>query len=218
MEAKDVENEVCFETINISISDFESVFFTVEIASTAGLGLEDDDYVDVKYVVDGGQAVTIEDWENDGGIHTLENDFPLQTIRVQGIQGDSLKIMICLKNDGEFLGTSESFLIDNLKVKGITENPDLESECPLKVVLVLDESGSIADASGAEQDIEAGASAYVNSVLNSGISGYEIAVVEFNTNARPIKLDADGGFANMDAAYATAFANYLNDGVGDLDG
>jgi len=85
------------------------------------------------------------------------------------------------------------------------DNPDLTGSCAdLKIVLVLDESTSI----GAtyDQDVEAGFMAFVNTLSCTGV---ELAVVEFNNQARFV-LDTVNGvwYHPVDNLLTAAMQNY----------
>ncbi|MDX1478306.1 MAG: SpaA isopeptide-forming pilin-related protein, partial [Saprospiraceae bacterium] len=58
----------------------------------------------------------------------------------------------------------------------VASNPDVTAECPvLKIIFILDESGSIA-AAGAQPDVEEGVLAFLSGLSNTGA---EVALVEF---------------------------------------
>ena len=95
-------------------------------------------------------------------------------------------------------------------MKAATANPDLNlvADCGLHVVLVLDESGSIGNTSGATAAVRDGAKAFVQGLDDTAT---QIAVIEFNSQARTILLQGKT-YNTVDDAYITAFAKYVNGG------
>ena len=88
-------------------------------------------------------------------------------------------------------------------------NPDLTAACGIRVVLVLDESGSIQE-EGAIGSVRQAANAFIESLADTGS---EVAVVEFNTHARtPIPFTPVT--AGPTGTIATLFRPYVNDTSG----
>ena len=65
----------------------------------------------------------------------------------------------------------------------ITPNPGLQPSCGTKVVLVLDESGSIGSTAGAEQAVRDAANAFADGLADTGS---ELAVIEFGSSAKRV--------------------------------
>ena len=86
-------------------------------------------------------------------------------------------------------------------------NPDFAAACGTDVVLVLDESGSIKDTSGAEAGVVAAVKSFVTG-LNG--TGSRIRIVEFGTNARDAKVNGSTGFQTVNGALVTAVNTYLD--------
>ncbi len=88
-----------------------------------------------------------------------------------------------------------------------SENGPLTQECARRVVLVLDESGSIGQVQGGIDSVREGARAFVNGLADTGS---RLAIIEFNTAARTVPL-AGSTYNDITPAYANgAFATYIN--------
>lgn len=82
-------------------------------------------------------------------------------------------------------------------------NPDLQAQCGLSVLLILDESGSIADQDGGTASVRNAAGTFVTALADTGS---QVGVMEFNTRARfPI------GFTTVTSANLSTFTDYIND-------
>jgi uncharacterized repeat protein (TIGR01451 family) len=88
----------------------------------------------------------------------------------------------------------------------VTPNPDLQPACGTKVVIVLDESGSIQNTTGAEAAVRAAANAFAGGLADTGS---QLAVIEFGSSAKrvfnytPVTSGAGG-------TLATKFQPYFN--------
>ena len=106
-------------------------------------------------------------------------------------------------------GTSAPFKMLNAVTVAESPNPDLTAACGIRVVLVLDESGSIQE-EGAIGSVRQAANAFIESLADTGS---EVAVVEFNTHARtPIPFTPVT--AGPTGTIATLFRPYVNDTSG----
>ena len=106
-------------------------------------------------------------------------------------------------------GTSAPFKMLNAVTVAESPNPDLTAACGIRVVLVLDESGSIQDV-GAIGNVRLAANAFIESLADTGS---EVAVVEFNTHARtPIPFTPVT--AGPTGTITTLFRPYVNDTSG----
>ncbi|MEI2702806.1 MAG: hypothetical protein V9E83_10445 [Baekduia sp.] len=85
-------------------------------------------------------------------------------------------------------------------------NPNLNARCGLNVMVVLDESGSIADTSGATTAVRNGAMAFVRSLKDTGS---KVAMVEFNTEARKVFNYTTVTSANAAETSGSLFYGYL---------
>lgn len=220
--ASNLNTEICFVTRTIDISQFETIGFTLDISQVFSRNrtsgeieldsiiddfLEDDDYIDIKYVLDG-DTTLITNYEDEGDdIHTKINDFGGATLSIANLQGRTLQIIVCLRNNA----TNELFALDNLNVLAVEGNPDLQSECPLRAVLILDESGSIF---GNETEVRDGAQAFVDALTASSVPGSEpsLAVIEFSNNATDVAINGSTGYNSVDAAgtYSSDFSTYIS--------
>jgi hypothetical protein len=92
-------------------------------------------------------------------------------------------------------------------VGSIADNGPLTLSCARRVALVLDESGSIAQVAGGVDNVREGAKAFVNGLAGTGS---QLAVIEFNTEARTVPL-AGSTYNEITASYANGpFATYIN--------
>lgn len=92
----------------------------------------------------------------------------------------------------------------------ITDNPPLPEKCPIKVLLLLDESGSINE-SGITPDVELA----VNTLATElGGGGVEMAIIEFESLSRPVPILGSTGFQPVDAAYIAGVNTYLTNPSG----
>ena len=89
------------------------------------------------------------------------------------------------------------------------DNPDLNKACGLDVMMILDESGSIAS-SNATDDVQLAFTAFVESLNNTGSS---MAVIEFSTVARLPSIGgvAPGTYLTIDNSTIPDFEEYIDD-------
>lgn len=89
----------------------------------------------------------------------------------------------------------------------IAANGPLTQACARRVALVLDESGSIGQVENGIASVRDGAKAFVNGLAGTGS---QLAVIEFNTQARTIPLSG-ATYNEITTAYANGpFATYIN--------
>jgi uncharacterized repeat protein (TIGR01451 family) len=100
--------------------------------------------------------------------------------------------------------SAERVLTDGLRVTAPAPNPTLPPRCGINVMLVLDESGSIAQ-SGATDQVRDAARAFLNALKGTGS---RVSIVDFSTRAqRPV------GYTTVtDQSMASTFNPYLEDG------
>jgi hypothetical protein len=67
----------------------------------------------------------------------------------------------------------------------VTANPGFTPDCETRLVLVLDESGSI-DTAGATETVRNGARTFMRGLIGSGV---QVAVIEFNSLARTVRFN-----------------------------
>lgn len=87
----------------------------------------------------------------------------------------------------------------------IADNPPLSTTCPTKVLLLLDESGSI-ESSGATASIESAVFALVSELANGEA---DMAFIEFESSARPVSLGGSSSFQPVDATFLANVNSYL---------
>jgi len=88
----------------------------------------------------------------------------------------------------------------------IFENPNLVNFCPLNVVLVIDESGSIQE-SGIDDAIRDGVMTFANILINTGSA---MALVSFDTNARNIRINGTSDLQEVNANFMAGLGAYLD--------
>ncbi len=154
----------------------------VDIRVDTTLGSGADNFKSIRYRVDGGAFSTCNngpDYDSSGSVTYYVNDVTLpeapgsHTIDLELFSGD------------DCAGTKTTATRD-FTTKTPSANPDLSNKCDLKVALVLDESASIGNSA---PSVRAAATAFANGLVGSGS---QIGVIEFNTSARVVDLDAGG--------------------------
>ena len=85
-------------------------------------------------------------------------------------------------------------------------NPDLSPACGTKVILVLDESGSIESTAGAEAAVRVAANAFATGLADTGS---QLAVIEFGTSAKRI-FDYTPVTSGAGGTLATTFQPYFD--------
>ena len=88
----------------------------------------------------------------------------------------------------------------------ITPNPDLQPACGAKVILVLDESGSIENTAGAETAVRNAANAFASGLADTGS---QLAVIEFGTSAKRV-FNYTNVTSGAGGTLATTFQPYFN--------
>jgi len=94
----------------------------------------------------------------------------------------------------------------------IGDNPDFAAPCPTEVLLIIDESGSINEL-GVTTTVE-NAVATLTSNLNS--PDVQMALIEFESTARPVPVNGSAAFQVVDATYIAGINNYLTGNVNPL--
>ena len=106
---------------------------------------------------------------------------------------------------GEFVGADFCTSCGSCSVTSF-DNPDADSECnDTRMLLILDESGSINSTEGAE--VESGVNALMQ---NLNCKGVEIGVIEF-ARAADFVLDTNGGYRAVNNAVVDAIEDYFDD-------
>jgi len=92
----------------------------------------------------------------------------------------------------------------------IGDNPDITTDCPVNITLVIDESGSIGVDPAQISQVETA----VNTLVSELAANTEtnMSIIEFETFARDAVINGSIGFQIVDAAYATGVAAYLTGG------
>ncbi len=154
----------------------------LEVNATLPGGGSSDDFQSVRYQLDGGAFSTCDNGPNyTSGSATYYVD----NVTLPEAPGSHTLAVELYSNDGCSTGT-KTVASSTFTTKTPTTNPDLAKKCDLKVALVLDESGSIGNSA---PSVRAAATAFANGLVGSGAS---IGVIEFNTAARVVDLDAGG--------------------------
>lgn len=125
--AIDLDQEVCWTSPAIDINPPGSgIAFSVDLAWT-GFDNEPNDYINVKYSLNGGGYTTVPNAVG-GGVGTIQynsgtNNNGSTTISVNSLSGNTLQIQIC----GNFNVNAETITIDNVSVPG---SQGLACPCP----------------------------------------------------------------------------------------
>jgi uncharacterized repeat protein (TIGR01451 family) len=85
-------------------------------------------------------------------------------------------------------------------------NPDLQPACGTKVILVLDESGSIQNTAGAETAVRDAANAFASGLADTGS---QLAVIEFGTSAKRV-FNYTNVTSGAGGSLATTFQPYFS--------
>lgn len=99
-------------------------------------------------------------------------------------------------------------------VQNVATNPIIDVPCPLNLVLVIDESGSISDNMSA-QIVRDAVMGLANSLANSGS---QMAIVEFESLAERIAIGGTTELSEVNSSFLSGLQNYLDtqyDPVGD---
>jgi len=118
-------------------------------------------------------------------------------------------------NTGAETSCEQTFTVSEF-TSSIAPNPPVPGPCPLDVVLVIDESESIAT----NMSVDVVRSAISTLATSLGSSGSSLAIVEFDTRARRVMLNGSDELQVVDASLLTAVDDYLaNDynPVGDVN-
>lgn len=112
LEACNTKTEVVWESENIDISSFNDVLFTVFVTEDGDM--ESADYLNLYYSTDGGTTYTlIANWSGHGDVsHTLTENWNTAAIAHSGINANSLKLKIEMKNSAN----TEKFRLETIKV------------------------------------------------------------------------------------------------------
>ena len=95
-------------------------------------------------------------------------------------------------------------LIPDAILQGLP-NPPLGEPCPLKLVLVLDESGSI-DFSGGTAAVRTGVNNFIAGLVSTGT---QMAIIEFANTAARVSINSSTAFQTVDASFQSAVSTYL---------
>jgi len=91
-------------------------------------------------------------------------------------------------------------------------NPNLSPTCPMNIIFIMDESGSIAGFGSGTTNITASVRNAASGVLNSLVgTNARVAIVEFNTRARRALVNGSTAYQTIDASSVAHFLNYIND-------
>lgn len=91
-------------------------------------------------------------------------------------------------------------------------NPDLIAVCPMNIIFIMDESGSIAGYGSGTSDVSnqvrSGAAALLHALTGTGS---KVAIVEFNTTARRAVIGNTTAYQEVNAATINDFLSYVHD-------
>jgi len=90
----------------------------------------------------------------------------------------------------------------------VVSNPNLKTLCPISVVVVLDESGSISR-SGLGQSIREGVMVFGNLLSNSGST---MAIVEYDSRASRVAINGSTELQLVDPVFLEGLDSYLESG------
>ncbi|MDO8366059.1 MAG: HYR domain-containing protein, partial [Saprospiraceae bacterium] len=112
---EDFDQEICWESPLIDLNG--GTQFSVDLAWT-GFDNQTDEYINVKYSIDGGGYVTIPNVVG-GGTGTIQYASGLDhngstTVTKTGLSGGTIQIQVC----GQFNSNNESMTIDNVNIPG----------------------------------------------------------------------------------------------------
>jgi hypothetical protein len=119
LEAADLDDRLCFETLPIDIRDMGSVAFSLLMldvstrTETGESGLESDDGYDVSYSLDGGATFT-------APIASVRGGFDPTTVVAENISGDDLVIRVCFFSTGG----GDNVALDDVIVTGTLAPPN----------------------------------------------------------------------------------------------
>ncbi len=99
----------------------------------------------------------------------------------------------------------QAFQVRNYNSASIN-NPDLENFCPINVVVVIDESASIA-ASNIDASIREGVMVFGNVLSNSGS---QMAVVEYDSRARRVTINNSNELQPVTPQFLNGLSSYLD--------
>ncbi|MDT0559303.1 VWA domain-containing protein, partial [Ichthyenterobacterium sp. W332] len=203
LSGSDLDATRSWTTTAIDISSFDNVTFSMDVFETGNL--ENDDFLRVQYSFNGSSWTNIFNQSDDFG--TLRVNSPL-------LNGSSLYIRVQANNDS----TIETHGFDNVEVLGFGDCVNPINAAPscndFKVILVLDESGSIGFEPSAEGDVEQATIDLANALKGTGA---ELAIVQFSTNSSITSFSTYSNYNNVDQAYVDALTAYLPTGY-DPDG
>jgi len=195
-EGKKTDGNVYWRTKWIHVSG--SCDITASVKYDESGELESDDCIEVLYSKNNSTPVQFssngERCNDFGGSKTA-------TQNISVVAGDSVQITVRINNDG----SGEYHRFDNVSVSSYcpATNPDLVGTCPMDMIFVLDESGSI----GRIVDtVRAAADSLVTNLVGSGT---RLAVAEFDAGARRAKIGNTTAYRTVDASYLADFHTYL---------
>ena len=112
-EGRDLDGPAVWQSEAIDISGFSTVNLAVNAAENGNH--EGTDFLDVAYAIDGGDFITVANWQGKGSAaHTLVDDFTSATVSAAIATGNSLVVRISMKNNAG----SEYITFDNVLVTG----------------------------------------------------------------------------------------------------
>lgn len=100
----------------------------------------------------------------------------------------------------------------NINAQTPAVNPNLSPACPMNIIFIMDESGSIAGygngTSNVSQQVRNAAASAINALIGSNS---KLTIVEFNTRARRAIVGGTTAYQTLDASSAGSFLSYVSD-------
>ena len=165
--------------------------------STCNAGTNFDTYLTV-YSVSNGAAIEVASNDDACGLNSMVN---LPTVIGQ-------QYVVVVNGYNNSIG---NVVVEIVAAVAPISNPPFGQPCPLRLVLVLDESGSI---NSTEADfVRNGVNAFVAGLKNTGT---QMAIVEFSDVATAVTIGSSSGLQTVDDNYQAGVSSYLNSGYSPL--
>ncbi|MBK9017435.1 MAG: right-handed parallel beta-helix repeat-containing protein [Saprospiraceae bacterium] len=132
---EDFDQDICWTSPLINLNT--ATQFSVDLA---WVGFDNEDYINVKYSIDGGAYVTIPNVVG-GGAGTIQYPFPTIdqsgsiTVTKTGLSGSTIQIQVC----AQFNANNESMTMDNVSVPG---SIGFVCPCPVGNLLYVNDNAS----------------------------------------------------------------------------
>lgn len=184
----DFDQEVCWTSPLIARNT--ATQFSVDLAWT-GFDNQTDEYINVKYSIDGGAYTTVSN-KVGGGAGTIQYTSGLDqngstTVTQTGLTGTTLRIQICAQTNAE----SESVTIDNVSVPGSS------TYCPAPVVMLTP----------THVTCPGGTNGAIQVTASSGVPGYNVSWSGPSSgNPAGTEISTSGGSYNITGLAAGTYS------------